>query len=164
MRASPIIKIFVLSVLFVFLSSCSSSKSRVGGVLSLDTDIKITFEVDSDINPDEKNKPSPLFVRMYELKSETLFNKVDFVGLYEKDEALLGADLIRKQELKRIAPGEDHIERFVADKETHYIAIYAEFFNYKDAKYKIIFPVTTNNIFRNSVRVRITENNITLLQ
>ena len=146
----------------VTLSACSSNKSRVGSVLNLDTDIKIVFDVESDINPDETNKPSPLFIRMYELKSDTLFNKANFIDLYEQDEKILGADLVRKQELKRFAPGEDREEKFVADENTQYIALFAEFFQFKDSQYKIIFPVTVNNVFRNKTTVVVSSNKVEL--
>lgn len=151
-----LLSLFIAIIVSITMTGCS----MIGG----DTDVTMTIHVDSDINPDEDSKPSPLFVRMYELKSDKLFNRANFIDLYEKDKDILGADLVRKEALKTMVPGEDHIKKFVADKETRYIALYAEFFRYKNSNYKIIFPVTVNNVFRDKVKILISANNITLLK
>lgn len=157
------IALISVALSFLFLSGCESVNSGFGGVLNLDTDLKVTFDVSSDINPDEAGRSSPLYVRLYQLKSDTLFEKTDFIDLYEQDAEKLKADFVSKQELKLLKPGEDRIETFVLNEETLYIGFFAEFFQYKDAKYKIILPVTANNLIRNSIKVRITGNEIQLV-
>lgn len=158
------LRLSVLLSCFLFLQACETVNSGVGGVLNLDTDLKLSLVVDSDINPDEQNTPSPLYLRLYQLKSDKMFSKADFIDLYEQDEAKLGADFISKQELKLVKPGEGRVERFVLDKETQYIALFGEFFQFKDANYKLVFPVTANNVIRNAVEVRITSNDIRLIE
>lgn len=148
----------------VALTACTSSKSRVGSVLNLDTDLKLTFEVDSNINPDENKRPSPVFVRFYQLKSGTAFNKADFIDLYERDDELLGGDIVSKQVLKPIAPGETRTERFVLETGVQQIALYAEFFQYRGSNYKVIIPVTENNIIRNAVTVKISGTDISIVK
>lgn len=154
--------LFLVSTCCVLLG-CSSGNSKVGGVLGLETNLKLTVSAASDINPDEKNKPSPLYIRLYELKSPQLFEKSDFIDIYEKDTEVLGADFIAKQELKRFVPGTQRIEQLVLNKETRYVALFAEFFEYRDAQYKVVFPVTANNVIRNAVEIRVAGNKITLV-
>src|SRR6187551_538725 len=91
---------FAFVSMSIFMAGCSSSKSRVGGVLNLDTDLKLTFEVASDINPDDSSRPSPVFVRFYQLKSATAFDKADFIDVYERDTEIFGGDIVNKQVLK----------------------------------------------------------------
>ncbi|MGB3610449.1 MAG: type VI secretion system lipoprotein TssJ [Cellvibrio sp.] len=160
--ARSIRSLFILTLVVLSIAACSPSKNRVGGMLNLDTDLKLTFEVDSDINPDENNRPSPVFVRFYQLKSPTAFNKADFIDLYERDEELLGADIVSRQTLKPIAPGEVRTERFVLEKGVNQIALYAEFFQYRGSNYKVIVPVTENNIIRNAVTVKISGTSISI--
>jgi len=160
MNQYPVNKLIILLLAFIGLASCSSSSSKVGGILNLDTDLAITFEVDSDINPDDDNRPSPLFVRMYQLKSPKMFNKADFINLFERDKEVLGADLISKHKLKRFKPGESREEPFVLDENTLYIGLYAEFLNYRNATYKLVIPVTANNIISNSATIQISGNRI----
>ncbi|WP_246434682.1 type VI secretion system lipoprotein TssJ [Teredinibacter haidensis] len=153
----------VATAVVLLLFGCSAGGSKVGGMLNLDTDLKLELQISSDVNPDERGKPSPLFVRFYELKSPKLFNKSDFIDIFERDEEVLEADLISKQELRRVTPGSSRTEKFVLSQETRYIALFAEFYDYKNSKYKIIFPVTANNIFRNTVKIEITGNKIILV-
>lgn len=62
-----------------------------------------TLEVASvaaaDLNPDSSGRASPLVVRLYALRSLTEFEKADFFSLYEKDEQILAADLVKREEL-----------------------------------------------------------------
>lgn len=150
----------LFAVSIVLLSACQSDKSRVGGFFNLDTDLKIEFLVDANINPNESGRPSPLFIRMYELKSNKMLKNADFLDIFEADKEALGADLVVKHKLKRIKPGENRVDQFVLDPEAKYVGLYAEFFNFKAAKYKLIIPVVVNNVFRNSVAIRISGNEL----
>lgn len=160
MKRCRISEITLLLLVSMSLISCTSVNSKVGGMLNLDTDLLVTFNVDSDINPDEKNRPSPLFVRMYQLKSPKMFNKADFINLYERDKEVLGADLVTKHKLKRFKPGESREELFVLDENTQFIGLYAEFLRYRNATYKLIIPVTAHNVIKNSATITISGNRI----
>ncbi len=160
MKASPIIKIIVLAITFITLSACSSINSSIGGFFNMDTDLEIKFKVDADVNPDDDRKPSPLFVRMYQLKSTKMFNKANFIDLYEKDKEVLGADMISKQVLRRIKPGESRDENFVLNKETNYIGLYAEFLQYKKAAFKLLIPVVPTNVIGTTEEVLIAGNKL----
>lgn len=156
-------KLIILLVSAVSLSACSTMNEWVGTKLGFDTDLTLRLKVDADINPDDKNKPSPLFVRLYELKEKKMFDRADFIGLYERDKEVLGADFVARQELKRLIPGKSREEKFVLNKETKFIAIYAEFLNYKAAKYKIITPIVSNNVVATSISIRLSGNTLMLI-
>ncbi|MFT5083360.1 MAG: type VI secretion system protein VasD [Lentisphaeria bacterium] len=145
------------------LLGCTTVNHKVGEVLNLDTDIKIKMNIAGNVNPDESGKPSPVFVRLYELNNTAIFEKADFIDLYENDEKILGSSLVAKQELKRFIPGKMRIEELVLKKDTQYVALFAEFFRFKDARSKIVFPVTARNVVRNTISVEISENEIHLL-
>lgn len=154
---------FILTGLLLI--GCASNKSVVGGYLELDTDISIEFIVDADSNPDELDIGSPLFVRMYELKSAKMMNKADFIDLYENDKQTIGADMVGDvHRLKRLKPGENRTEQFVLDQKTQFIALYAEFLNFQDSKYKLVIPVVINNVFQNKAIIRISGNTMLLNQ
>lgn len=160
MKHFQIIKITLITFLLTALTACQSMNSAVGGYFGLDTDLEITFEVDADINPDEMGKASPLFIRMYELKAKKMMKKSDFIELYERDKEVLGADLIAVHKLKHFNPGKARSEHFVLDPKTRYVALYGEFLEFKDAKYRLIIPVVANNVFRNSVVIRVSGNEL----
>lgn len=159
---SGLIKTLLLAMVVFIMGGCSSSKSRVGGVLNLDTDLKLTLKVASDINPDDNNRPSPVFVRFYQLKSTTAFDKADFIDIYERDKEIFGGDIVNKQTLKPLVPGETRVERLVLEPGTRAIAIYAEFSQYPGSTYKVTFPVTENNVIRNAETIQISGRTLSL--
>ena len=158
MKHFYILKVMVFSVLLAGLISCQSMNGAVGGYFGLDTDLQIDFEIDADINPDELGKASPLFIRMYELKAKKMMKKADFIEIYERDKEVLGADMLAVHKLKHFKPGESRTEHFVLSKKTHYVALYGEFLEFKESKFKLIIPVVANNVFRNSVVIRVAGN------
>jgi len=138
-------KAAILTMLIVGISACQSMSGTVGVYLDLDTDLQIDFEVDADINPDELGVASPLFIRMYELKSRKMVQKADFLELYERDKEMLGADFISVHNLKHFEPGENRTEHFVLAKNANYVVLYAEFLAFKDSKYKLIIIRVSGN-------------------
>ncbi|MBI1422015.1 MAG: type VI secretion system lipoprotein TssJ [Gammaproteobacteria bacterium] len=142
----------------VLLSSCSSMNTKIGGLFNMDTDLDLTFIADKNINPDTDAVPSPLFIRMYELKSDKAFKNADFIDLYERDKEVLGDDMLGKQRLKRLIPGEKREKDFVLDPQTRFVGLFAEFQQYKDATYKVIIPVEPTNVVASSSVVRISGN------
>lgn len=161
---NKLVKYLSFLTVLAFLIGCQSDKSTVGGYLSLDTDLTIEFLVDSDINPDELGTASPLFIRMYELKSRKMIKKADFIDIYEQDKKALGPDMITAHKLKRFTPGESRIEQFVLDPKTRYVALYAEFLNFRESKFKLVVPVVANNVFRNSAKIQVSGNEIILVK
>lgn len=155
-------KALIILSLLAITTSCQTINSKVGTYFELDTDLQIDFVVESDINPDETGKASPLFIRMYELKKDKMASRADFIELYERDKEALGADLVTKHELKRFKPGESRSEHFVVNKAANHVALFAEFLNYKDSRFKLIIPVVANNVFQNKVSVLVSGNELTL--
>lgn len=150
----------VCAVMLCFVSSCSTMNTKIGGMLNLDTDLNLSFKADHSINPDENGSPSPLYIRMYELKSDKNFKNADFIDLYERDKKVLGGDMLAKQRLKRIIPGERREKDYVLNPKTHYVGLFAEFQRYKNASYKVIIPVEPTNVIASSSVVHISGNTI----
>ena len=144
------------------IAGCTSLNSRVGGVFNMDTDLVLRFKTDADVNPDDKKRPSPVFIRLYELKSTKQFARANFIDLYERDGEVLGADMVAKQTLKRLKPGDERKDSLVLKPETRYVGLVAEFLQYRDAKFKIVIPVAHTNVFATSADVRLSGNNMTL--
>ncbi len=151
-------------LIFIFclgISACSTLNTKIGGLFNADTDLTLAFNVAADINPDDKSTPSPLFIRMYELKSTTQFERANFFDLYEKDKAMLGDSMIAKQRLKRLKPGESREEEFVLNKETRFVGLFAEFLKYKSASFKVIIPVEPTNVIASKSEINVSGNTIT---
>ena len=163
-KAKVFFRLILGIAVILSVSSCSSTKSSVGGLLNLDTNFVFDLKVDANINPDDNHVPSPLVIRMYELKSDKAFSKANFLDIYEKDKESLGQDLIVKHELKQLMPGQDTVSQFVLAKEALYIGLYAEFLQYKGSAFKLVIPVVKNNIVSKRAVVLVSGNTIKMYQ
>jgi type VI secretion system protein VasD len=94
----------------------------------------------SELNPSVSQRPSPLLLRVYELKSPTAFNQADFMALYQADQATLGADLVAREEFM-LAPGEIRPYRKSLAPETRFIGVVAAYRNLEQATWRTIVPV-----------------------
>lgn len=116
--------------------------SNVASVLNLDSDLELNVVAKDDMNPDESEAASPLVVRLYELKDKKKFNELEFFDIYQNDKKLLGKNLIDKHVLKRYVPDSERRNQIILNKKTRFIALFAEFSQYKDADYKAVVEIT----------------------
>jgi type VI secretion system protein VasD len=106
------------------LTGCSSVSS-----------IKAEMHADKGLNPDLNGRPSPLVVRVYELKSLSVFNNADFFNLFEQDVALLGDELQMRDEFS-FQPGETRpLERELRP-DTRYIGIIGAYRDIENARWR----------------------------
>jgi type VI secretion system protein VasD len=91
-------------------------------------------------NPSVSRRPSPLLVRVYELKTPTAFNAADFVSLYQRDQAELGADLVARDELT-LSPGETRPWAKTLAAETRFIGVFAAYRDLEHARWRAVVPI-----------------------
>lgn len=116
------------------------------------TPLQFTVQADQGVNPDASGQPSPVVVRIYELKSTTQFNQAQFFDLFDNDSKVLGADLIAKREFE-LKPG-DNIE-FKRDTpiDTRYIGVIAGFRLGDDAQWRATVEIKPDDNNRIVVKV-----------
>jgi type VI secretion system protein VasD len=99
------------------------------------------------VNPNNINRPSPIVVQLYELKSLTAFNSADFDSLYNNGKDFLGDDLV-KQEQFTLRPGGQKIYRNEPSEESQYLGAVAAYRNIDRAVWRTSAPLpahrTTN--------------------
>ncbi|MDH5647683.1 MAG: type VI secretion system lipoprotein TssJ [Candidatus Heimdallarchaeota archaeon] len=123
----------------------------------------LKFTMKPDGCPDENMRPSPLIIHAYQLKAIKNFNKTDFVDMLERDTNVLGDQLVNKQRLTHLTPGEVRGFRIILNKDTRYIGLFAEFSRYKNSKYKLVFPVVKNHPDVTTVNIQISGNRMDFL-
>ena len=140
MRAATVIFIFIL-VMF----GCSSDPEKPAPEKpeavaeptpkASPTTAKIHMIVSEQVNPDIDERPSPIMIRIYELKSLGKFEEADFYKLFENYDSQLGPELIASEQYN-LKPGEmSVIEReFSAD--TRYIGVAGAFRDINQAIWK----------------------------
>lgn len=104
------------------------------------TQVVGTLQASASINPSVKGRPSPLLVRVYELKSPTAFSNIDFVSLYQRDEIELGADLLGRDEFV-LAPGETRAFAKTLASDARFIGIVGAFRDLEHARWRGVLPL-----------------------
>ena len=116
------------------LSGCSML--GLGGPATLNASVVATAQV----NPDARKRPSPVVVRVFELKSATLFEQADFVSLFDKEQAVLGAELVSREEFV-LRPGETKPITKPLSPDTKFIGVMVAFRELERARWRAVLPV-----------------------
>ena len=104
----------------IILAGCATEKS------AKTTPIHFVVEADQLVNPNESGDPSPVVVRIYELKATSTFNQAQFFDLLDNDAKVLGPDLVAKRELE-LKPGDRADFKRDTPVETRYVGVMAGF-------------------------------------
>lgn len=99
-----------------------------------------TIQASQLVNPSTSKRPSPLLLRVYELKTAAVFNSADFMTLYQRDKAELGADMLGKEEFV-LAPGESKTFAKTLAMDTRFLGVVAAYRDVEHAKWRSIVPV-----------------------
>lgn len=113
-----------------------------------------SLQAAADINPSVSKRPSPLLVRVYELKGATAFNNADFVALFQRDQAELGADMVGREEIM-LNPGETRPIAKTLAPETRFIGVFAAYRDLERAHWRAIVAIELGK--KNNLLVRADE-------
>jgi type VI secretion system protein VasD len=116
------------------------------------TRVELAIEALPDINPDGTGRPSPLLVRVYQLKTVAAFEGADFFALYQNEPAVLAADLVHKAEFM-LRPGERRPLDFEPRPEASALAAFAAFRNLDTAVWRATTPLTPHQTHRIELRI-----------
>jgi len=105
--------------------------------------LSINLSASATVNPDARSRPSPVVVRLYELKTSAQFDSADFVSLYEKDQAVLGADMVARDELV-LVPGDKKVINKPLAADTKFIGVVAAFRELERARWRALVVVAPN--------------------
>jgi type VI secretion system protein VasD len=99
-----------------------------------------TINVDSNVNPDRAGRPSPIVVRIYELKSIAAFNGADFFALFEKEQETLSGELVGREELL-LKPADTRQYSRQLQPDTKFIGVVGAFRDLEQARWRQAVPV-----------------------
>lgn len=99
-RPIPPARALAMLAVLALLAGCStlSPYSRL-------TKLDLALSAGERVNPDLNGRPSPVVVRLFELKHPVAFENADFFSLYERPKETLDPDLVTSEELE-LRPGE----------------------------------------------------------
>ena len=99
------------------------------------TTVALRISADADVNPDARGRASPLTMRVYALKTSSLFDAADFFTLLEKDQATLGGELVRREELL-LNPGQSRVLNLTLPDDVRVLAFMAAYRDLDRARWR----------------------------
>jgi len=89
------------------------------------------------VNPNSAGRPSPIHVRIFQLKEDGAFMGADFWTLVDKEQATLGESLVQRLEYD-LVPGESREFPLKISPEARVLAVMAEFADYRNAQWRVV--------------------------
>ncbi|OUS31432.1 type VI secretion system-associated lipoprotein [Gammaproteobacteria bacterium 45_16_T64] len=104
------------------------------------TKVDLRIVAGGDLNPDDNGRPSPLVVRLLELKSIAGFENAEFFSLYHHEKETLGGDLISSEELE-LKPGDVQDIKFALSPESKFIAVMGAYRQLDKVSWRMVLPL-----------------------
>ncbi len=136
---------FTLAILLMhlFLSGCSSDPEKEEPKPPPETKVNVSISVSSLVNPDINGRPSPIVLRLYELKNIGKFEEADFYKLFEDHEGALGSDLVASEKF-HFKPGDTKTLNHTVSPDTKYLAVTASFRNFNQSVWRDSIAIEAN--------------------
>jgi len=97
----------------------------------------MTIAAGADANPDATGRPSPVVVRVYQLKTDASFNGAEFFALFDDDQKVLGAELISRDEFV-LTPAERRTIEVVVSDETRFVGAIAAYRDIRHSQWRAL--------------------------
>jgi type VI secretion system protein VasD len=114
----------------------------------------MTLAVSPDANPDANGRPSPVVVRVYQLKTDAAFKGAEFFALFDDEEKVLGPELISRDEFQLDASEKRTIDITVAG-DTRFVGAVAAFRDIRNAQWRGLVPAPKKGLTVSVERARI---------
>jgi type VI secretion system protein VasD len=118
------------------------------------TKLNLKLTASDQLNPDLNGRPSPIVVRLFELRHPVAFENTDFFSLYERAKESLAPDMIATEELE-LRPGETIDVKLSVAEGSRYVGVLAAYRDLPETKWRYTLQITP---------VAITEADLTLDQ
>lgn len=102
--------------------------------------IDLAVASQTNVNPDHTGRPSPVIVKIYEMRSDLAFSQSDFGPLFESPVQVLGADLLAADEVL-LVPGEARRIKYEPVEGTRFLGVLAGFRQMERARWKTVAPI-----------------------
>ncbi len=105
------------------------------------TDLMVASQL--NVNPDFTGRPSPVVVKVYELRRGVAFKQADFQALFDNPMQVLGADVLAADELVFV-PGEARTITYLPNPEARFLGIVAGFRQMDRARWRSLRPINAD--------------------
>lgn len=103
------------------------------------SEFSLVLSASPSLNPDIEGRPSPIWVRVYQLRSVGVFKTAEFEPLFANDVAVLGAEMLERSEFvltpNQVVEANDPIK---VHEDTRFIGVIAAYHEINLAKWRDI--------------------------
>ena len=117
LNADAIYRTMMGCLVVVMMAGCASAPPE-------DVTLKGSIQASEDVNPDVSGRPSPLVIKIFQLKSRSKFEQAEYFELFDDAEAILAGDLLAVEQLM-LTPGEYRAYEGEFDPDTRFVGIIA---------------------------------------
>ncbi|QDH65809.1 MULTISPECIES: type VI secretion system lipoprotein TssJ [Pseudomonas] len=134
----------VLSMLLVLglLTGCASVSPY-----STLTKLDLVLSASESVNRDLHGRPSPIVVRLLELRHPVAFENADFFTLYSRAEQALPKDWVNSEELE-LRPGERLALKLSVEPQSRYVGVLAAYRDLPHVQWRLVLPVARQRLTR----------------
>ncbi|MBA1232778.1 type VI secretion system lipoprotein TssJ [Pseudomonas viridiflava] len=139
-RSTAFFNMLAALTALVLLAGCStlSPYSHV-------TKLNLKLTASDQVNPDLNGRPSPVVVRLFELKHPVAFENADFFSLYERAKESLAPDMVASEELE-LRPGETVELKLSLQEGSRYVGVLAAYRDLPDSRWRYTLQVAPEGI------------------
>lgn len=120
-----VIRILLLGLSIGTFGACATAPPLLQG----------TIKAAASTNPDARGRPSPIVLRVYELRALGAFNNADFFSLFDKETETLGAELVGREEYT-VEPSETKPYQRQLQPDTKFIGVAAAFRDLENSRWR----------------------------
>jgi type VI secretion system protein VasD len=114
----------------------------------------MTLSASADTNPDASGRPSPVVVRVYQLRTDASFNGAEFFALFDDDQKVLGPELITRDEFV-LAPSERRTIEVTVAGDARFVGAVAAFRDIRNSQWRVVVPAPRTGMTIDVQRARI---------
>lgn len=100
---------------------------------------RVALSASADVNPDGTGKPSPVVVRLFQLKGDAAFTNAEFFALYDDEMKVLGPELIGREEYV-LAPAEKRTVEVSVSGAARFVGVIAAYRDIRNSQWRVVVP------------------------
>jgi type VI secretion system protein VasD len=121
------------------------------------TKLDLSLQGSDTLNPDINGRPSPIVVRLIELKHPVAFENADFFSLYQRPKEALSPDMVTSEELE-LRPGEQRDMKLSVQPGSRYVGVLAAYRDLPEASWRFVIPLAEKQ--RTQIALRLDDRGI----
>lgn len=104
------------------------------------TKLDLTLNGSDELNPDLNGRPSPIVLRLIELKHPVAFETADFFSLYQRPKEALSPDMVVLEELE-LRPGEQREMKLSVQPGSRYVGVLAAYRDLPESNWRVVIAL-----------------------